>query len=110
MIRRLFAGCALCLSVGTAHGDGLVGGAMPRAIGRAGTGTVGDDGGGALLLDPAALARRETTRVQLGIGARLNLPHGGALADDRGRHRTEAKVEGAEVVLGHPSGEAKDGG
>ena len=41
----------------------------PRAIGRAGTGTVGDDGGGALLINPAAMARRETKRVQLGIGS-----------------------------------------
>src|SRR5262249_19063752 len=36
-----------------------------RSIGRAGTGTVGDDGGGALLINPAAMARRETKRVQL---------------------------------------------
>jgi hypothetical protein len=41
----------------------------PRAIGRAGAGTVGDDGGGALLVNPAAMARRETTRVQLGIAS-----------------------------------------
>ena len=41
----------------------------PRAIGRAGTGTVGDDGGGALLVNPAAMARREATRMQLGIGS-----------------------------------------
>jgi len=41
----------------------------PRAIGRAGTGTVGDDGGGALLVNPAAMARREATRVQIGIGS-----------------------------------------
>ncbi len=51
-----------------AHADGLViAGGSPRAIGRAGVGTVSDDGGGALLLDPAVLARRETTRAQLGI-------------------------------------------
>ena len=38
----------------------------PRAIGRAGAGTVGDDGGGALLVNPAAMARRDGARAQLG--------------------------------------------
>ncbi len=41
-------------------------GGSPRAIARAGAGTVGDDGGGALLVNPASLARREGKRVQLG--------------------------------------------
>jgi hypothetical protein len=51
-----------------ARADGLLtAGGSPRAIGRAGVGTVSDDGGGALLLDPAVLARRETTRAQLGV-------------------------------------------
>src|SRR5258706_5020882 len=51
-----------------AHADGLViAGGSPRAIGRAGVGTASDDGGGALLLDPAALARRDAKRVQIGI-------------------------------------------
>lgn len=49
-----------------ADGISIVGGS-PRAIGRAGAATVGDDGGGALLVNPAAIARRETTRVQLGL-------------------------------------------
>lgn len=48
-----------------AGGLAIVGGS-PRAIGRAGAGTVGDDGGGALLVNPAAMARRDGTRVQLG--------------------------------------------
>ena len=39
----------------------------PRSIGRAGTGTVADDGGGALLVNPAALARRTVRRAQVGI-------------------------------------------
>ncbi|MEO6771670.1 MAG: hypothetical protein ABI467_01445, partial [Kofleriaceae bacterium] len=53
---------------GDARADGLViAGGSPRAIGRAGVGTVSDDGGGALLLDPAVLARRDSTRVQLGV-------------------------------------------
>lgn len=54
-----------------AGGLAIVGGS-PRAIGRAGAGTVSDDGAGALLLNPAALARRDTTRMQVGV----------ALADD----------------------------
>ncbi len=46
----------------------MVSAGSPRAIGRAGTGTVGDDGGGALLVNPAAIARRDTARGQLGLG------------------------------------------
>jgi hypothetical protein len=45
----------------------IVGGRTPRGIGRAGVGTVSDDGGGALLANPAAIARREATRLQLGV-------------------------------------------
>lgn len=45
----------------------IVGGRTPRAIGRAGVGTVSDDGGGALLANPAAIARRGGTRLQLGL-------------------------------------------
>jgi hypothetical protein len=52
---------------GSARADGVVIiGGSPRAIGRAGVGTASDDGGGALLVNPAAMARRQTTRVQLG--------------------------------------------
>ena len=51
----------------SAHAGGLVvDGGSPRAVGRAGTGTVGDDGGGALVVNPAAMARRDTKRAQLG--------------------------------------------
>jgi len=49
-----------------ADGIAIVGGS-PRAIGRAGTATASDDGGGALLVNPAAIARRDGTRVQLGV-------------------------------------------
>ncbi len=57
-----------CVWCARARADGLViAGGSPRAIGRAGVGTVSDDGGGALLLDPAVLARRDSTRAQLGI-------------------------------------------
>jgi hypothetical protein len=52
----------------SARAGGLVVvGGSPRALGRAGVGTVGDDGGGALLLNPAAIARRDGTRIQLGV-------------------------------------------
>jgi len=50
----------------SAGGIAIVGGS-PRAIGRAGTSTASDDGGGALLVNPAAIARREGTRFQLGV-------------------------------------------
>jgi hypothetical protein len=60
--------CALvALAPVQAHADGIaIVGGSPRAIGRAGAATVGDDGGGALLINPAAMARRDTLRVQLG--------------------------------------------
>ena len=51
-----------------AHADGVViADGSPHAIGRAGVGTVGDDGGGALLVNPAAIARRDAGRIQLGV-------------------------------------------
>src|SRR5256885_9415725 len=63
--------CALAAgsSGSSAHAGGLViaGGGSPRTVGRAGTGVVGDDGGGALLVNPAAMARREGKRAQLGV-------------------------------------------
>ncbi len=58
---------AAAATTASAGGIAIVGGS-PRTIGRAGTGTVGDDGGGALLVNPAALARRESTRLSLGLG------------------------------------------
>lgn len=59
---------AIAASPPQALAGGLViGGGSPRAIGRAGTGTVGDDGGGALLVNPAAIARRAGWRAQLGV-------------------------------------------
>ena len=65
-MRRLVIS-VLCVAA-TAHADGVVvSGGSPRSIGRAGTGTVSDDGAGALLLDPAVLARRDAWRVQIGI-------------------------------------------
>jgi hypothetical protein len=61
--------CALvALAPAQVHADGIaIVGGSPRAIGRAGAATVGDDGGGALLINPAAMARRDTTRAQLGV-------------------------------------------
>ncbi len=58
----------LAITAGHARAGGLVvAGGSPRSIGRAGTGTVGDDGGGALLVNPAAMARRDGARGQLGL-------------------------------------------
>lgn len=58
----------LAAAAGHARAGGLVVAAgSPRAIGRAGAGTVGDDGGGALLVNPAAIARRDGARGQLGL-------------------------------------------
>lgn len=60
--------CVTLLVASPSHAGGLVvGSGSPRGIGRAGTGMVGDDGAGALLVNPAAMARREGTRGQLGI-------------------------------------------
>lgn len=60
---------ALCfvLAAEQARAGGLVVNSSPRSIGRAGTATVGDDGGGALLANPAAIARREGKRGELGM-------------------------------------------
>jgi hypothetical protein len=60
--------CALVvLSPARGHADGIaIVGGSPRAIGRAGAAVVGDDGGGALLINPAAMARRDTLRAELG--------------------------------------------
>jgi len=72
-----------------ARADGIsIAGGSPRAIGRAGAAVVGDDGGGALLINPAAMARRDTTRVQVGV----------AVIDDDVRWQTDA--EGAPLSRG----------
>ncbi|HUS27088.1 MAG TPA: hypothetical protein VMZ53_01215 [Kofleriaceae bacterium] len=67
MLRR----CALVLVAVTAtHARAespVVGGRSARSIGRAGVGTASDDGGGALLANPAAIARREAPRMQLAV-------------------------------------------
>ncbi len=59
---------ALAANPASVRADGIaIVGGSPRAIGRAGVGTVGDDGGGALLVNPAAIARRDTKRIQIGL-------------------------------------------
>jgi len=45
----------------------VVGGRYARTIGRAGVITASDDGAGALLANPAGMARREGARIQLGL-------------------------------------------
>jgi hypothetical protein len=69
-VNRLVLWAFVALAPATARADGIaIVGGSPRAIGRAGTATVGDDGGGALLMNPAAMARRDTLRAQLGLAA-----------------------------------------
>ncbi|MDX2087216.1 MAG: outer membrane protein transport protein [Kofleriaceae bacterium] len=59
--------CLLLARASASAGGLAIVGGSPRAIGRAGAGVVSDDGAGALLVNPAALARRDTTRVQVGV-------------------------------------------
>jgi hypothetical protein len=66
-VRRLTTALVICAAT-TAHAGGLVvTGGSPRTIGRAGAGVVGDDGAGALVFNPAAMARRDSSRGQLGL-------------------------------------------
>lgn len=68
-VRRLACVLMLAALPVSARAGGLVDDdGAPRTIGRAGTGTVAGDGGDALLVEPAGLARRDTWRVQLGAG------------------------------------------
>ncbi|MFN0247263.1 MAG: hypothetical protein ACKV2T_10280 [Kofleriaceae bacterium] len=55
---------SILLCGGVAYADPA--GGSPRAIGRAGVSAVSDDGVGALQINPAGIARRESWRVQLG--------------------------------------------
>jgi hypothetical protein len=65
---RCAAILTLLASAATAHAEAvIVGGRSARMIGRAGVGTASDDGAAALLINPAGLARRDGTRVQLGL-------------------------------------------
>lgn len=58
----------LVASATAAYAEGpAVGGRLPRAIGRAGVVTASDDGAGALLANPAGMARRDGARFQLGL-------------------------------------------
>jgi Outer membrane protein transport protein (OMPP1/FadL/TodX) len=76
--------CALvALAPAQAHADGIaIVGGSPRAIGRAGAATVGDDGGGALLVNPAAIARRDTLRAQVGVAVVEDAVHWQSAAKD----------------------------
>lgn len=53
-------------AAGVARADGDLGPVSPRAVGHAGAAVVSDDGPGALFACPAAMARRDGRRVQLG--------------------------------------------
>jgi hypothetical protein len=57
----------LAAGAGTARAGGAGELVVPRAVGRAGTGTVSDDGAGAILTSPAALARRDSRRASAGV-------------------------------------------
>ena len=84
--------CALiALAPAPSLGDGIaIVGGSPRAIGRAGAATVGDDGGGALLINPAAMARRATPRAQLGIAVVEDEVHWQSDADGAPRSTGQA--------------------
>jgi hypothetical protein len=65
LVRGVCMICALLAAAPDVRAGGLI--VSPRTIGRAGTGTVVDDGCGALQVNPAALARREGKRAQVGV-------------------------------------------
>lgn len=96
-MRRACLAVLVLLGTTIAHADPDT---LPRAVGRAGASTVGDDGAGAILTSPAALARRGSRRVELGT----------ALVDDGIDHRPArdgapiARGQGGPAVL--PAGAA----
>jgi hypothetical protein len=94
---------ALLLAGGVAHAGGPGELTPPRAVGRAGVGTVSDDGAGAVLASPAALARRDSRRVQLGA---VVLDDGLSHAPDRAMAPV-ARAQNAPAVL--PAGAAITG-
>jgi hypothetical protein len=68
VISRPVAVMTLVAGSASAYADGMISATRaPRAIGRAGVATVGDDGGGALLGNPAAMARRDAVRGQVAL-------------------------------------------
>ncbi|MGE3764724.1 MAG: hypothetical protein AB7L94_20865 [Kofleriaceae bacterium] len=70
MLRRalLVVACGALAAGSAMAGPTDPAGGSPRAIGRAGVSAVSDDGAGALQINPAGIARRESWRIQLGIG------------------------------------------
>jgi len=86
-----------------ARADGAALGLVsPRAVGRAGAAVVSDDGAGAIVLNPAALARREARRAQLGIAvvdddARYDAG-AGPIAVERGSSTVYPVLGGAAAV------------
>lgn len=97
---------ATCTAAARAHADGDVAiGGSPRAIGRAGAATVGDDGGGALLVNPAAMARRGDARAQAGVAVvddalRFRALRGGAPPEPTQGPPALAPLAAAEAALG----------
>ncbi|MCW5802885.1 MAG: outer membrane protein transport protein [Deltaproteobacteria bacterium] len=66
-MRRAIAALLVCAGTVAQAGGLVVSGGSPRTIGRAGAGVIGDDGAGALVYNPAAMARRDGSRGQLGM-------------------------------------------
>jgi hypothetical protein len=103
--RALLVIAAMCAAPRGARADGAVlGPVSPRAVGRAGAAVVSDDGAGALVLNPAALARREAARVQLGVvviddDAHFDAVGEGPIAIERGPS-TVVPVLGGAMRLG----------
>jgi hypothetical protein len=103
--RALLVIAAMCAAPRGARADGAVlGPVSPRAVGRAGAAVVSDDGAGALVLNPAALARREAARVQLGVvviddDAHFDAVGEGPIAIERGPS-TVVPVGGGAMRLG----------
>ena len=106
MHRRVL--CALVvLSPARGHADGIaIVGGSPRAIGRAGAAVVGDDGGGALLINPAAMARRDTLRAELGAAVVEDAPEW--QSDSTGSPRSVGRAGSRLAPLGAAIGAIGD--
>lgn len=106
MHRRVL--CALVvLSPARGHADGIaIVGGSPRAIGRAGAAVVGDDGGGALLINPAAMARRDTLRAEFGAAVIEDAPEW--QSDSTGSPRSAGRAGSRLAPLGAAIGAIGD--
>jgi hypothetical protein len=103
-VRALWATIAVGLAAAPARAGGLaLDPISPRGVGRAGASMVSDDGAAAVVVNPAALARRDARRVQLGLLAldddvRYDAPGPGVIVEDRGGSTAGALAGGAAAV------------